>query len=100
MLDTASNIVLFTGPTPGIGKTFTNVNFAAVQAAAGKKVLLIDADLRKGYMNQYFGLPRGTGLSELASGSATWQEVIRKEIIPNVDFVSTGTLPPNPAKCS
>ena len=98
MLDTASNIVLLTGPTPGIGKTFTSVNFAAVLAAAGKKVLLIDADLRKGHMNQYFGLSRGIGLSELASGSAAWQEVIHKEILTNVDFVTTGTLPPNPAE--
>ena len=59
---------------------------------------LIDADLRKGHMNLYFGLPRGTGLSELASGSATWQEVIHKQIIPNIDFVATGALPPNPSE--
>ena len=98
MLDATSNIVLITGPTPGIGKSFTSVNFAAVMAAANKKVLLIDADLRKGYINQYFGLPRGPGLSELVAGSATWADALHKQVIPNLDFLSTGILPPNPAE--
>ena len=98
MLDATSNIVLITGPTPGIGKSFTSANFAAVMAAANKKVLLIDADLRKGYINQYFGLPRGKGLSELVAGSATWDDALHKQVIPNLDFLSTGTMPPNPAE--
>ena len=98
MLEATSNIVLITGPTPGIGKSFTSVNFAAVMAAANKKVLLIDADLRKGYMNQYFGLPRGNGLSELVAGSATWADALHKQVIPNLDFLSTGIMPPNPAE--
>ena len=98
MLDTTSNIVLITGPTPGVGKSFTSVNFAAVLAAANKKVLLIDADLRKGYMNQYFGLARGKGLSELVAGSSEWQDAVNKHVLPNLDFLSTGTLPPNPAE--
>ena len=98
MLDAANNIVLFTGPTPGIGKSFTSVNFAATLAAANKKVLLIDADLRKGHLNQYFGLPRGRGFSEVVSGAVTLQDALHRQLIPNVDFLTTGTMPPNPAE--
>ena len=98
MLDAASNIVLITGPTPGIGKSFTSVNFAAVLGAADKRVLLVDADLRKGHLNQYFGQRRERGLSEVLSGSVPLSEALRKNVAPNVDFLSTGTLPPNPAE--
>jgi len=98
MLDTASNMVLITGPTPGIGKSFTSVNFAAVLGAADKRVLLIDADLRKGYLNQYFGQARERGLSEVISGNLPLGEALRRNVMPNVDFLATGTLPPNPAE--
>jgi tyrosine-protein kinase Etk/Wzc len=98
MLDAANNIVLLTGPTPGIGKSFTSVNFAAVLAAANKKVLLIDADLRKGHLNQYFGLQRGKGFSEVVSGTVTLQDALHPQVLPNVDFLTTGTMPPNPAE--
>ncbi|WP_309683776.1 polysaccharide biosynthesis tyrosine autokinase [Polaromonas sp.] len=98
MLDATSNIVLVTGPTPGIGKSFTSVNFAAVLGAADKKVLLIDADLRKGHLNLYFGQKRERGLSEVLSGSLPLADVLRRNAAPNVDFLSTGTMPPNPAE--
>lgn len=98
MLDASNNMVLITGPTPGIGKSFTSVNFAAVLGAADKKVLLIDADLRKGYLNQYFGQRREGGLSEVISGSLPLADALRRNVMPNVDFLSTGTLPPNPAE--
>ena len=98
LLDVTNNIVLITGPTPGIGKSFTSVNFAAVLGAGGKRVLLIDADLRKGHLNQYFGLARGKGLSEVISGSATLEDALHRQVAPNVDFLSSGTLPPNPAE--
>lgn len=98
MLDASSNIVLITGPTPGIGKSFTSVNFAAVLGAANKRVLLIDADLRKGHLNQYFGQGRERGLSEVLSGSLPLAEALRKDVAPNVDFLATGVLPPNPAE--
>ncbi len=98
MLDAPNNIVLFTGPTPSIGKSFTSVNFAAVLGAANKRVLLIDADLRKGYINQYFGLERRNGLSELIAGSLPLEEVLHKDVAPNVDLLTTGVLPPNPAE--
>ena len=98
MLDATNNLVLVTGPTPGIGKSFTSINFAAVLGTADKKVLLIDADLRKGYLNQYFGQPRERGLSEVLSGSLPLQDALRRNVMPNVDFLATGTLPPNPAE--
>ena len=98
MLDAANNIVLITGPTPGIGKSFTSINFAAVLGAGNKKVLLIDADLRKGHLNQYFGMPRGKGLSELICGSVKLEDVLHRQVVPNVDFLTTGMLPPNPAE--
>ncbi len=98
MLDVSSNVVLITGPTPGIGKSFTSVNFAAVLGAADKRVLLIDADLRKGHLNQYFGQGRERGLSEVVSGSVPLADALRHNVAPNVDFLATGTLPPNPAE--
>lgn len=98
MLDAKNNIVLITGPTPGLGKSFVSVNFAAVLAAAGKKVLLVDADLRKGYLHQYFGFDRENGLSDLVAGSCSLEHAVHKEVVKNVDFISTGNMPPNPSE--
>jgi tyrosine-protein kinase Etk/Wzc len=98
MLDAPNNIVLFTGPTPGIGKSFVSANFAAVLGSSNKRVLLVDADLRKGYLNQYFGLERSNGLSELISRKRTLEEVLHKNVMPHVDLLTTGVLPPNPAE--
>jgi len=98
MLESHNNRVLITGATPGVGKSFVSANFAAVLASAGKRVLLIDADLRKGHLNQYFGTTRGGGLSELIAGSLKPAQAIRREMLPNLDVLTTGTLPPNPAE--
>jgi tyrosine-protein kinase Etk/Wzc len=98
MLDAPNNRILITGATPGVGKSFVSANFAAVLASAGKRVLLIDADLRKGYVNQFLGMSRERGLSELISGALAPQDVIRREVLPNLDFIPTGALPPNPAE--
>jgi tyrosine-protein kinase Etk/Wzc len=98
MLDAANRIVLITGPTPGVGKSFTSANFAAVLAAAGKRVLLVDADLRKGHVHQMFGLERGHGFSELIAGSHTLAQVLHTQVAPGLDFISTGVMPPNPAE--
>ena len=98
MLDATNNRVLITGATPGVGKSFVSANFAAVLASTGKRVLLIDADLRKGHLNQYFGMSRAKGLSEVIAGSLTPAEAIRREMLPNLDVITTGVLPPNPAE--
>ncbi|MBK5205297.1 MAG: polysaccharide biosynthesis tyrosine autokinase [Polaromonas sp.] len=98
MLDAPNNLVLITGPTPNIGKSFTTANFAAVLGAGGKRVLLIDADMRKGHIHQSFGLARGHGLSELIAGSQALAQVVHKNVSAQVDLITTGTLPPNPAE--
>ena len=98
MLDARNNIVLFTGPTPGIGKSFTSTNFAAVLGAGGKRVLLIDADMRKGHLHQFFGMKRGHGLSELITGTRVLSDVVHRNVAPNLDLISTGTMPPNPGE--
>jgi tyrosine-protein kinase Etk/Wzc len=98
MLAAKNNIVMISGPTPGVGKSFVSANFAAVLASAGKKVLLVDADLRKGYLQKYFGLKRPNGLSELISGKLALDAVTHRNVVENVDFISTGVMPPNPAE--
>jgi tyrosine-protein kinase Etk/Wzc len=98
MLDADNNRVLVTGATPGVGKSFVSSNFAVILANAGKRVLLIDADLRKGHLNHYFGVGRERGLSDLIAGSVKVSEAVRRNVIPNLDLLTTGVLPPNPAE--
>jgi tyrosine-protein kinase Etk/Wzc len=98
MLGAKNNIVMIGGATPEVGKSFVSVNFAAVLGSTGKKVLLVDADLRKGYLQKYFGLQRQGGLSELIAGEADLSQVTHKNIVDCVDFIATGTLPPRPAE--
>ena len=97
-LDAKNNIIMITGPSPQVGKSFVSVNLAAVIASAGKRVLLIDGDMRRGYLNEYFGQARDGGLSDLIAGQQEINAVIRPTGIPGFDFVSTGVLPPNPSE--
>jgi tyrosine-protein kinase Etk/Wzc len=98
MIESTHNRVLVTGATPGVGKSFICANFAALLANAGSRVLLIDADLRKGYLNHHFGLPRERGLSEVVAGTLKGSDAIHRNVIPNLDLLTTGVLPPNPAE--
>ena len=98
MLDAPNNVVVFAGPTPSIGKSFVSSNFSAVLGAGGKRVLLIDADMRKGYLHRVFGLERGDGLNELLTGTRTLDQVLHRSVAPNLDLITTGTLPSNPAE--
>ncbi|HTN65833.1 MAG TPA: polysaccharide biosynthesis tyrosine autokinase [Burkholderiaceae bacterium] len=93
-----NNVVLMTGATPGLGKSFVSVNLSAIIATGGKRILLIDADLRDGHLHQYFGLARKNGLSDILSGSARPAQTIHHGVMENMDFISTGSLPPNPSE--
>ncbi|HYD78286.1 MAG TPA: polysaccharide biosynthesis tyrosine autokinase [Paucimonas sp.] len=98
MTEAKNNIALITGPTPGVGKSFVSANFAAVLAAVGKRVLLVDADLRTGHLHRYFGLERGQGVSDVVTGKALVEHVLHKNVVPDVDFISTGRLTARPAE--
>ncbi len=97
MLDAVNNVLMISGASPNAGKTFSN-NLAAVMAQGDRKVIFIDADLRKGYAHKIFGLPNDVGLSEYLSGSANINNVVKRVEFGQFDFISRGTIPPNPAE--
>lgn len=90
-----NNIVMLAGPTRNLGTSFVAANFAAVMAASGKRVLLIDADLRNGQLHRYFGVSRDQGLSKAITGALPVDQVIHPGVMENLDFIPTGPLPPN-----
>lgn len=98
LLEAKNNVILVTGPTPGIGKSFLTVNFGAVLANIGKRVLIIDADLRKGQLNKKFGKESNEGLSDVIASGRPIEEVIRKTYVDKLDIICTGSAPPNPSE--
>jgi len=98
LVDSPNNIVTISGPRPGVGKSFLSANLAHVLAAAGQRVLLIDGDLRRGHLHSRFDGKRAGGVSEIVSGQCTVAEGTRKSAEPNLDFISTGKIPPNPSE--
>lgn len=98
MMEAKNNIVMISGPGPDLGKTFVSTNFAATLAMGGKKVLVIDADLRKGYMQKVMGQEMGAGLSAYLAGQSEMMQVISKTGFDGLDFVCRGAVPPNPSE--
>ncbi|MGI4815686.1 MAG: polysaccharide biosynthesis tyrosine autokinase, partial [Janthinobacterium lividum] len=98
LLESNSNVVMMTGPTPGVGKSFVSLNFADVLASGGKKILLVDADLHRGYLHEHLGIGRQNGLSEILASSVTFGDVVHRNYGSGFDFISTGSLPPNAAE--
>ncbi|MFU0932496.1 polysaccharide biosynthesis tyrosine autokinase [Kluyvera cryocrescens] len=98
MMQASNNILLISGATPEAGKTFVSCNLAAVIAQSDKKVLLIDADLRKGRVHHELGFSEENGLSDVLIGKMTFSDIIKKTEIENLDFISRGQIPPNPSE--
>ena len=98
MMEAKNNVVMISGPAPGLGKSFVSVNFAAVLAKTGQKVLIVDADMRKGYLQRQFNLKWENGLSDLLSGKSEIKDVVKASGIDNLDLVTRGPVPPNPSE--
>ncbi|MDK9759283.1 tyrosine-protein kinase, partial [Vibrio sp. D173a] len=98
MLEAKNNILMISGPAPGIGKSFISTNFSAVAAKTGQKVLLIDADMRKGYLQQSFGVKWDNGLSDLLSGKQDFSQSVKATPVENLEIITRGQVPPNPSE--
>ena len=99
MIDAKSQSLVITSPAPFVGKSFIAVNISAVMAQAGTRVVVIDADLRRGVLRKYFNCPRNTaGLSEVLAEDVKLEDVIRKSPVENLFYVTSGHYPPNPSE--
>ncbi len=98
MMEARNNVLMISGASPNAGKTFVSTNLATIIAQTGKRVLLIDTDMRKGYTHKLFNVTNDNGLSDLLSGKVDIEKAIKK--VPNIgfDFISRGMAPPNPAE--
>ncbi|EPZ4493600.1 polysaccharide biosynthesis tyrosine autokinase [Acinetobacter baumannii] len=93
-----NNIIMIAGPSPEVGKSFISTNLATIFAQGNKRVLLIDADMRRGYIHKYFDVDVKPGLSELLSGQADFQQVLHKTQVANLDVITRGKSPTNPSE--
>ncbi len=98
MLEAQNNILMISGSAPSVGKSFVSSNMAAVLAKGGQKVLLIDADMRRGKLGNIFPSDHTFGLSNYLSGQKTSEECVSHSVVDNLDFMPCGDVPPNPAE--
>lgn len=90
VMNQGNNLVMISSASPGVGKSFVTSNMAVVLANAGKKVLLIDTDLRKGRIHKAFGLNNKAGLSEYLAQQDITQPTIYRGVIENLDVICRG----------
>ena len=98
MMESKNNLIAISGPSPGVGKSFISVNLASVLAQSGKKVLIIDADMRKGYLQTQFGIKWDDGLSDYLSGRLNLSQVTKSTQVEGLSVITRGQIPPNPSE--
>ncbi|POU19075.1 tyrosine protein kinase [Acinetobacter sp. ACNIH3] len=98
LTEAKNNIIAISGPAPEVGKSFITANLGAILAQGGKKVLVMDGDMRRGYLHKYFHQDTAPGLSELLLGTHTLEQVIKADSYEGLYFISRGKNPSNPAE--
>lgn len=98
MMEAKNNVLMVSGPSPGIGKSFVSVNLASVIAKAGQKVLVIDADMRKGRMETQLCTDNKPGLSDYLCGKQDFGSIVRETGVNGLEFIPRGDTPPNPSE--
>lgn len=99
MLEASNNRIMISGPSPGIGKSFVSANLAAIIAQSGQKVLLVDADMRKGHIHRMFGTGvENQGLSGLLARDFSFEQAVHTTKVPGLSFIPRGQIPPNPSE--
>lgn len=91
-------VLCISGPVAGVGKSFISANLARLSADAGMRVLVVDADMRRGHLNRYFDVSQEPGLSKLLSGATDPATIIRPAGADGLYVVTAGVYPPNPAE--
>ena len=97
-LDGENQVILFTSAGPEEGKSTVMVNLGAALSEMGKKVLLIEADLRKPVLDKYFKVSPGKGISGVLSGTVSMDEAVQPTQFANLYIMVAGVKPPNPAE--
>ncbi len=90
--------LMITSPSPGDGKSFTVSNLSITMAQQGARVLLVDADLRRGVLHNTFACQKSPGLTEILTSRSHLMEALNETHIPNLFLVSCGNLIPNPSE--
>ncbi len=90
--------IVCTSAEPGAGKSTTCSNVAITMAQTGAKVILIDADMRKPTQHKIFRVNNAQGLSKLLSGLAAMKDTIQRDVVTNLDLITSGPIPPNPSE--
>lgn len=98
MMEAKNNILMISGPSPAVGKSFVSANLAAIIAQAGQKVVLVDGDMRKGYLHKLVDRPAEPGLSGLLVHTHTLADVVHKTEVERLHFIGRGQVPPNPSE--
>ncbi|WP_290492829.1 polysaccharide biosynthesis tyrosine autokinase [Alcanivorax sp.] len=98
MMEASNKVLMVSGPSPGVGKSFVSANLAAVLAQTGQKVVVVDADMRKGHMHRFFDNRNDEGLSDYLSGQKEQEAVIQATKMENLAFIPRGQVPPNPSE--
>lgn len=97
-LEAKNNVLMIAGASPGAGKTFVSSNLAAVIAQSGQRVLLVDADMRRGMLHHVLGRGSSPGLSELLAGRTEVAQAVRDTPVEGLHFLGRGHAPPNPSE--
>jgi tyrosine-protein kinase Etk/Wzc len=100
-VDRSHRVLVFTSAQPGDGKSTSSANLAVTLAQQGRSVLLVDGDMRRGVLNEVLGELRAPGLSDVLVGEVELTEAVRRIELGEsgeLDFLPTGTFPPNPAE--
>lgn len=97
-IDEPVKVILVTSAQPEEGKSTTISNLAVTYAQEGKRVLIVDADLRKPTIHRYMSASNRLGLSNLLAGQFKVEDVAMDTRIPNLSLISSGTIPPNPSE--
>lgn len=93
-----NNIIMISGPAPEVGKSFVCSNLAAIMAENNKRVLVIDADLRRGNLHKYFNLTNQHGLAEYLNEQSTMEQTVQNTNVPNLKVITCGKSPANPSE--